>query len=218
MVLGWDAFMAKGGRHAALDDRLEALRPDTVTTYICTSGTTGRPKAVMLTQDNLAWTAAQARELAQATRDDRLVSYLPLSHVAEQMFTIHLAAVAGYPVYFAESLDRLNANLVEVEPTLFFGVPRVWEKFHAGVLEKLKENHGVKAKLVEQATAVGRRVVESLCQGQRPSIVDSAQFALFEKLVERPVQPSCIATVPAVAFVIIIGTRNGLTRAGPLSW
>src|SRR5205807_9846225 len=118
LVVGWDAFMAKGEKERGIDDRLEALRPDTVTTYIYTSGTTGRPKAVMLTQDNLAWTAAQACELAQAKRNDRLVSYLPLSPVAEQMFTIHIAAVAGYPVYFAESLERLNANLVEVEPTL----------------------------------------------------------------------------------------------------
>jgi len=188
LVLGWDAFMAKGEKEQGIDDRLEGLRPDTVTTYIYTSGTTGRPKAVMLTQDNLAWTAAQACELAKATRDDRLVSYLPLSHVAEQMFTIHIAAVAGYPVYYAQSLDKLNANLVEVEPTLFFGVPRVWEKFHAGVVEKLKENTGVKAKLVEQATAVGRRVVGSLCRGQRPSIADSAQFALFEKLIYSKVQ------------------------------
>jgi long-chain acyl-CoA synthetase len=188
LVVGWDAFMAKGERQSPLEDRLEALRPDTVTTYIYTSGTTGRPKAVMLTQDNLAWTAAQACELAKATRTDRLVSYLPLSHVAEQMFTIHIAAVAGYPVYYAESLDKLNANLVEVEPTLFFGVPRVWEKFHAGVVDKLKENTGVKAKLVDQATGVGRRVVEALCQGKRPGLTDAVQFPLFEKLVHSKVQ------------------------------
>jgi long-chain acyl-CoA synthetase len=188
LVLGWDAFMAKGEKERGIDDRLEALRPDTVTTYIYTSGTTGRPKAVMLTQDNLAWTAAQASELAQAKRSDRLVSYLPLSHVAEQMFTIHIAAVAGYPVYFAESLDKLNANLVEVEPTLFFGVPRVWEKFHAGVVEKLKENTGVKAKLVERSTVVGRRVVEALCQGRRPGLADAAQFSFFERVVHSKVQ------------------------------
>ncbi|HEY4409382.1 MAG TPA: AMP-dependent synthetase/ligase, partial [Acidimicrobiia bacterium] len=167
-------------------------------TYIYTSGTTGRPKAVMLTQDNLAWTAAQACELAKGVRTDRLVSYLPLSHVAEQMFTIHIAAVAGYPVYFAESLDRLNANLVEVEPTLFFGVPRVWEKFHAGVVEKLKEPGGsgvspgkiagVKARLVEQATAVGRRVVGALCEGKRPGLTDAAQFSFFERVVHSKVQ------------------------------
>ena len=76
-----------------------------------------------------------------ARQSDRLLSYLPLSHIAEQMFTIHIAAAAGFPVYYAESLDKLNANLVEVKPTLFFGVPRVWEKFHAGVRREAGREH-----------------------------------------------------------------------------
>ena len=184
MVLGWEAFMARGeGSGGAFDERVAALRPDAVATYIYTSGTTGRPKAVMLTHDNLSWTSAQAADLAGVVQSDRLLSYLPLSHIAEQMFTIHIAAVAGIPVYYAESLDKLRDNLVEVKPTVFFGVPRVWEKFHAGVVEKLAENTGVKAKLVEQATAVGRRVVSRRCQGQKASLADVAQFKLFDKLV-----------------------------------
>jgi long-chain acyl-CoA synthetase len=184
MVLSWDEFLAKGdGGEAALDDRLAGLRGDTVGTYIYTSGTTGRPKAVMLTHDNLSWTSAQATDLAGAVQSDRLLSYLPLSHIAEQMFTIHMAAVAGTAVYYAESLEKLLANLVEVKPTVFFGVPRVWEKFHAGVVEKLAENTGAKAKLVEQARAVGCKVVFRQCQGQKASFADQAQFKLFEKLV-----------------------------------
>jgi long-chain acyl-CoA synthetase len=184
MVLGWDEFVARGdGGEGAFDERLAALRPDAVGTYIYTSGTTGRPKAVMLTHDTLSWTATQAADLAGALQADRLLSYLPLSHVAEQMFTIHIAAVTGTAVYYAESLDKLLSNLVEVKPTLFFGVPRVWEKFHAGVVEKLSENHGVKAKLVEQATAVGRRVVAAQCQGRSASLVDLARFKAFDKVV-----------------------------------
>ncbi|MDQ1505860.1 MAG: long-chain acyl-CoA synthetase [Actinomycetota bacterium] len=184
MVLGWEDFLARGdGSGGALDERLAALRPDTVGTYIYTSGTTGRPKAVMLTHENLSWTAAQAADLAGARQSDRLLSYLPLSHVAEQMFTIHIAAVTGIPVYYAESLDKLLQNLGEVKPTLFFGVPRVWEKFHAGVVEKLAENTGVKAKLVERATAVGRTVVSRRAAGLGTSPVDAAQFKMFDKLV-----------------------------------
>jgi long-chain acyl-CoA synthetase len=184
MVLDWYAFLARGeGSEGALDERLAGLRPDAVATYIYTSGTTGRPKAVMLTHDNLSWTSAQAADLAGAVQTDRLLSYLPLSHIAEQMFTIHIAAVAGMPVYYAESLEKLLANLVEVKPTVFFGVPRVWEKFHAGVVEKLAENTGVKAKVVEQATAVGCKVVFRQCQGRKASFADVAQFKLFDKLV-----------------------------------
>ncbi|MDQ1516145.1 MAG: long-chain acyl-CoA synthetase [Actinomycetota bacterium] len=184
MVMGWRDFLARGeGAGGALDDRLGALRPDTVGTYIYTSGTTGRPKAVMLTHENLSWTASQAADLAEARQSDRLLSYLPLSHVAEQMFTIHIAAVTGIPVYYAESLDKLLQNLGEVKPTLFFGVPRVWEKFHAGVVEKLAENTGVKAKLVERATAVGRSVVPRRAAGLGASFVDVAQFKVFDRVV-----------------------------------
>jgi long-chain acyl-CoA synthetase len=184
LVIGWDDFLGRGdGSGGGLEERLEALRPDTVSTLIYTSGTTGRPKAVMLTQDNLSWTAAQACDLVQAGADERVLSYLPLSHIAEQMFSIHIAAVAGFPVYYAESLDKLLPNLLEVKPTLFFGVPRVWEKFHAGVAEKLKENHGLKAKLVERATAVGRKVMARINLDQRAAIPDAAQYTVFEKLV-----------------------------------
>jgi long-chain acyl-CoA synthetase len=184
MVIGWDEFLAKGDKSGGkLEDRLEALRPDTVSTLIYTSGTTGRPKAVMLTQDNMAWTASQACDLVGAKQTERVLSYLPLSHIAEQMFTIHIAAVMGYPVYYAESIDRLLPNLQEVQPTVFFGVPRVWEKFHAGVVEKLAENTGLKAKLVEQARAVGARVIAKLNRGERAAIPDAAQFTVFEKLV-----------------------------------
>jgi long-chain acyl-CoA synthetase len=184
MVLGWEEFMARGeGSEGAFEERLAGLRTDAVATYIYTSGTTGRPKAVMLTHDNLSWTSAQAADLAGAVQSDRLLSYLPLSHIAEQMFTIHIAAVAGTPVYYAESLDKLLANLVEVKPTVFFGVPRVWEKFHAGVVEKLAENTGAKAKVVAQATAVGCKVVFRQCQGQKASFADVTQFKLFDKLV-----------------------------------
>ena len=184
MVMGWDEFVARGdGSDGVLDERLAALRPDTVSTLIYTSGTTGRPKAVMLTQDNLVWTASQACGLVSPGENERVLSYLPLSHIAEQMFTIHIAAVAGYAVYYAESIDKLLANLLEVKPTMFFGVPRVWEKFHTGVMEKLSENHGVKAKLVGQANAVGRKVIAARGQGKSAGLLDEAKFRLFDKLV-----------------------------------
>jgi long-chain acyl-CoA synthetase len=184
MVIGWDDFLGRGdGAEGNLDERLAALRPDTVSTRIYTSGTTGRPKGVMLTQDNLSWTASQALDLVDASEKDRVLSYLPLSHIAEQMFTIHIAAVVGYPVYYAESLEKLLPNLLEVKPTMFFGVPRVWEKFHAGVVEKLSGAHGAKAKLAERATAIGRQVTGRWIRGLGASSTAVAQYKLFDKLV-----------------------------------
>ncbi|MGH8994322.1 MAG: AMP-dependent synthetase/ligase [Acidimicrobiia bacterium] len=189
MVLSWDAFLGRGdGGAAALDARLEALRPDSLGTFIYTSGTTGRPKAVMLTHDNLAWTAARAADLVGALPTDRVLSYLPLSHIAEQMFSIHLPAVTGTSVYYAESIDKLLENLGEVRPTLFFGVPRVWEKFQAGVAAKLAEATGVKAKLAAQATAVGRQVVARQNQGLGAALTLEVQYKAFQKLVYEKVK------------------------------
>ena len=183
MVIGWDDFLARGDGGPNLEERLAGLRPDTVSTLIYTSGTTGQPKGVMLTQDNLAWTAAHACDMVDASQKERVLSYLPLSHIAEQMFTIHIAAVVGYPVYYAESLDKLLSNLLEVKPTMFFGVPRVWEKFHAGVVEKLGEAHGAKAKLAERAMAIGRHVTTRRAKGLGASFTDVAQYKAFDKLV-----------------------------------
>jgi long-chain acyl-CoA synthetase len=184
LVLSWDEFLGRGDDAGpALESRLDGLRPDSLGTFIYTSGTTGRPKAVMLTHDNLAWTAARAADLVGARPGDRVLSYLPLSHIAEQMFSIHIPAVTGTSVYYAESLEKLLENLCEVRPTLFFGVPRVWEKFQAGVAAKLAEATGPKAKIAAQAMAVGRQVTERRNRGQEAPLPLKVQYQAFQKIV-----------------------------------
>jgi long-subunit acyl-CoA synthetase (AMP-forming) len=135
---------------------VHALKPEGLAAFIYTSGTTGPPKGVMLSHHNLAWTAKAARDMNGLTNSDVTLSYLPLSHIAEQMFTVHAPITTGGRVYFAESIEAVPENLKEVQPTLFFGVPRIWEKFHAGISGKLKLATGPKAKLVAWALKVGR--------------------------------------------------------------
>jgi long-chain acyl-CoA synthetase len=150
LVLSWEEFLSRGGgaTDEAFFERLDALEPDGLATLIYTSGTTGPPKGVMLSHRNLAWTALTARNLVSARHSDRILSYLPLSHIAEQVFSVHGPVTAGYSVYYAESLPKLPDNLKECEPTLFFGVPRVWEKFHTGITQKLAEATGAKLALL----------------------------------------------------------------------
>jgi len=192
LVMSWDEFMAKGSdiADADFDARLNALEGDDLATFIYTSGTTGPPKAVMLTHENVSWTPAQVIEPFGINASDRIVSYLPLSHIAEQSFTIAAAARAGYSVYYAESIDALAENLKEVEPTIFFAVPRVWERFYAGVTAQLGHATGAKAKIADWARGVGRKVSDVRNRGGEPTGMLAAQYKLASALVFSKVKPA----------------------------
>src|SRR5512143_3519863 len=133
-VVSWTDFLARGdaAHEAEVARRSAALTASTVSTLIYTSGTTGPPKAVMLTQRNLAFVAEKIQELVPIRAEDRLISYLPLSHIAEQVVSHLLSIATGAAVYFVESLDKMPERLREVRPQFFLGVPRVWEKVQAG--------------------------------------------------------------------------------------
>ena len=139
-VLTWEDFLAKaeGTPEVVLDQRVDAIEQADLATLIYTSGTTGPPKGVMLSHGNLAWTARALIDLDGARGGDVSLSYLPLSHIAEQMCTIHMPTTMGSTVYFAESIEKVPDNLKEARPTVFFGVPRIWEKFHAGALRQAR--------------------------------------------------------------------------------
>lgn len=185
MVISYADFLTKG---EGVDDkeffaRMDALEPGALATLIYTSGTTGPPKGVMLSHENLAWTATTTRHLVGGTAQDCVLSYLPLSHIAEQVFTIHGCITIGGSAYFAESIDKVPENLKEVQPTLFFGVPRIWEKFHAGVTAKLKDAQGAKKALVEWAMDVSKEANAIKMRGGQPSGVLGLQYKLAQKLV-----------------------------------
>lgn len=206
MVLTWEEFMARGDgvEESRFIDRLEALAPDDLATLIYTSGTTGPPKGVMLTHHNLTWTADASQGVIPLHSEDRSVSYLPLSHIAEQMFTIHVPISLGSRVYFAESIEALADNIKEVRPTLFFAVPRVWEKFHDGVMAELGKASGAKAKVASWAQGVGRKVVELKNRGEEPSGLLGVQYKLASKLVHHKVKEAlgmdeCRAAVTGAA-------------------
>ena len=191
MALTWEEFLARASdiSDAELDARMAAIEMENLASLIYTSGTTGPPKAVMLSHGNLAATAQTGQELFNLTPNDVLLSYLPLSHIAEQMFTIHTSATTGFAVYFAESLTQVPENLRDVQPTVFFGVPGVWERFRTRVGEKLNESQGAKRKIADWAQTIGRQVVEIRNQGQEPSGMLAIQYRLADRLVFSKVKP-----------------------------
>ena len=106
-------------------------------TIIYTSGTTGLPNGVMHSFGALAFAAIRGTELFGLGEGDRLLSYLPLCHVAERMFVEMASIYTGQTVFFAESLDTFLADLKRARPTALFGVPRIWTKFQMGVYSKI---------------------------------------------------------------------------------
>lgn len=211
MTLDWEAFMAKGSNvpDAEIDKRLESLREDQLATLIYTSGTTGPPKGVMLSHKNLARTAHNAVQLLGLDAADSAVSYLPFSHIAEQMVSIHASITAGYHIYFAQypPQDHLNENFKEVQPTLVFGVPRIWERFQAAVATNLGHATGIRARIAHWAMDVGNRSSALKNQGKTPTGMLGMQYNIANKLVFSKVKE-------ALGFTKM---RVGVTAAAPIS-
>ncbi|HIN86905.1 MAG TPA: long-chain fatty acid--CoA ligase, partial [Myxococcales bacterium] len=192
MTMSWEDFLAQADNATdeQLQERIDGLKDDEVATFIYTSGTTGPPKAVMLSHKNLTWTADLARKITDIRSTDTSLSYLPLSHIAEQMFSIHGPITAGSSIYFAESLDDVAPNLKEVQPTVIFGVPRIWEKFYAGVTAKLALATGVKAKLVSWAMNVGIKANAIKNSGGQVGGLLNLQYKLANKLIYSKLRPA----------------------------
>ncbi len=125
---------------------------------VYTSGTTGPPKGAMLSGASLAHAVAIAAQTWNATRGDRILSYLPLCHVAEKLFSIHIPIATGASANFAESVDTVPQNLREVKPTIFLGVPRIWEKMAASVAIRARDADPLKRATFRVWLAVGRRL------------------------------------------------------------
>jgi len=188
--MAWEQFLALGGMEhdAEVQRRMDAIREEDIGTLIYTSGTTGHPKAVELTHANLSWTSAALSAAFQVGPQDRLISYLPLAHIAEQHGSICNHALAGYQLYFARSLESLGEHLQEVHPTVFFGVPRVWEKMQAAIATKLAGATGVKARLARWALRTGRAWHAERLQGRTPGAWLDRQYRWAHQLVHRKVQ------------------------------
>jgi long-chain acyl-CoA synthetase len=171
-------------RHGAeIDRRAAAVGMDDIATLIYTSGTTGPPKAVMLTHANIAAAVASVAGFIDAYDTDRALSYLPLAHIAERMISEFRSYVYGNVTYFAVSVDRLGEHLRDIRPTLFFGVPRIWEKMAAAARGQIEATPGVKGRLARWAIGVGERRSDLRQRGEQPSGLLARQHALADRLV-----------------------------------
>lgn len=144
-LIFWENFLESGREHrqanpGAVAQRMAEATDEDVMTFVYTSGTTGPPKGAMLTNKNSMFAMEKIIEEKRAYPDntspntsDQILTYLPLCHVAERIFSTWTMLAGGPTLNFAESIETVAMNLREVQPTLFFAVPRIWERLHAGV-------------------------------------------------------------------------------------
>ena len=183
-ILRYENFAAATGDAAVAEYRLNAARvtPDQLATIIYTSGTTGEPKGVMLTHNNLSSNEETSAESYRMTPSDTAVSFLPLSHVYERVIA-YAYLFKGVPVAYVERMDDLPQALVEVRPTLAAAVPRVFEKTYANIMQKGRENTGVKRKLFDWAVRVARDSVRWKAYGERAHLALRLQWSLADRVV-----------------------------------
>ncbi|XP_022262874.1 long-chain-fatty-acid--CoA ligase ACSBG2 isoform X10 [Canis lupus familiaris] len=161
-LYSWNDFMELGNSipDSQLDQIIESQRANQCAVIIYTSGTLGNPKGVMLSHDNITWTAGAVAKNCSlsnaAEKQEVVVSYLPLSHVAAQMMDVWIPMKIGAFIYFAQpdalTQGTLINTLLEVKPTAFLGVPRIWEKMQ----EKIKESGAKCSSLRKKVFSWGR--------------------------------------------------------------
>lgn len=192
-LVWWEDFIA-GADPAAADalwhESLSVLTPDDICVVVYTSGTTGKPKGAQLTHGNLLHSAAAlVRSYGLNADNYSVLCYLPLCHVAERICSINLHCLTGGTVSFAESIDTVDTNIREIGPTVFLGMPRVWEKHRLQALIRLNEGKRYQKWIFEKAFAkIRRRVERQLASGQPTwpdTIGEKIEMALANAIVFR---------------------------------
>ena len=200
-LLFWDTFLEMGRRHreahpGAVGECMAAASDSDVMTLVYTSGTTGPPKGAMLTNSNAAYCIDKIVNETHRFPDgvgpnpkDLIVTYLPLCHVAERIFSTWTLVGAGPSLNFAESIETVTENLREVQPTLFFAVPRIWERLHALVSIKSNDATLFKRIFLRFAMALARVIGRlKVANGGNHTMWTRVLYAVGQPLVFRAIK------------------------------
>ena len=194
-VMTYDALLEAGRIEMEkspdrLEQRIDAIKSDDTSMLIYTSGTTGPPKGAMLTHHNLIWMGHSIGKQNPLYESDEVLSFLPLCHVFEQLFTVMGHITYGYVVNFIESPDTVTENMIEVSPTVGYAVPRIWEKYFSAIYITMSEATWLKRMLFHIALNIGQKRAKMVVTNKPVSFTLKtlyvlAHFSVFRKLKKR---------------------------------
>ena len=195
MVMTYDELLEMGREAAERDPglfekRMDGVEPDDVSTLIYTSGTTGPPKGAMLTNRNLIWMGRAITSDNPMDKSDEVMSFLPLCHIFEQLFSVLGHITHGFVVNFIESPDTVADNMVEISPTVGYAVPRIWEKYSSAIYIRMSDATWFKKIVFHVAMKIGQQRATLMMNFKKvPLYLEAlyrlAHFAVFRKLKER---------------------------------
>ncbi|MGB6539597.1 MAG: AMP-binding protein [Xanthobacteraceae bacterium] len=187
-VISFDELLALGRNHEAnhpelWEELVDASAPEELALLVYTSGTTGPPKGAMLSHRNVLFQIDNADAFIPVQEGGEQLAFLPLCHIAERTFTVFLPLRSGAVANFAESIETVPDNVREVAPTLFFAVPRIWERFYSGIVIRMKEATWIGRLAYAWAVRLGLAVAERRLEGREPSAGLALMFKIADRLV-----------------------------------
>ena len=195
MVMNYEAFLEMGRRVTKegtkdFETRMDEVEPDDLSMLIYTSGTTGPPKGAMLTHKNLIWMGRAITTENPMNDTDEVMSFLPLCHVFEQLFSVMGHIVKGYVVNFVEKPDTVIDNMIEVSPTIGYAVPRIWEKYYSAIYIRMSDATWFKKIVFYSALKIGQKRATLIMDFLKvPAYLKLfywlAYFIIFRKLKKR---------------------------------
>ncbi len=160
---------ARETQSGVVEKRTREINSESLATIVYTSGTTGPPKGAMLSHNNIVWTCDALTKANDYSDTDVYMSYLPLSHIAERIGIYYMFIYTNGTVGIPESIDKLANDIKVIQPHVMFAVPRVMEKFYAGIKVAISHTTGTKKKIVDFAIRTGNQWVAHIEKGTAPS-------------------------------------------------
>ena len=179
-------FIQTGVDDDSFEEHIEESDPNDAISFIYTSGTTGNPKAGVISNSNVISSIEHLPEMLDISQNDLTVAYLPLAHIAERLLGHFLKLVYGNQTAFAESIEDMPNNVRQVGPSIFFGTPRVFEKFYAKIATAISDATSFQKKIYHWAISIGKEI--SISDGSNSFFLKSkgwlAKFLIYNKIMD----------------------------------